>query len=773
MARLTHVPFGISQVVTTLLFGDSRAADPRVRSRVYGAVNRPKETPTTMPKRLPTSRRRGRSRTAKDEQLDQFVVPADSPTLTTNQGLSINNDQDSLKAGDRGPSLLEDFHLREKITHFDHERIPERVVHARGSGAHGVFEAYDSLADLTKASFLGKAGRQTPVFARFSTVAGSRGSTDLARDVRGFAVKFYTDEGNFDLVGNNVPVFFIQDAIKFPDLIHAVKPEPDNEIPQAASAHDTFWDFISVMPESMHMIMWVMSDRAIPRSYRMMEGFGVHTFRLVNAKGTSRFVKFQWKPLLGIHSVAWDEAQKISGKDPDFHRRDLWEAIAEGKFPEWELGLQVVEEKDEFAFGFDLLDPTKLIPEELVPVQRVGKLTLNRNPDNFFAETEQVAFHIGHVVPGIDFTNDPLLQGRLFSYTDTQLIRLGGPNFHEIPINRSLTPATNNQRDGFMRQAIPVGRTSYGPNSIAGNLPAQAPEAAGGYVTYPEPVEGAKVRRRGSSFFDHYSQATMFFASQSPAEQQHLIKALRFELGKCANAAVRERMVQHLAQIDRGLAGSVAAHLGLTVDADAGPPPNGSVPADGDPADYMHRDLAKSSEPSPALSMARHVPAPLIGRKIAVLVADGFDATGVLALTKTLAAEKAAAVLVGPRVGSVLGDDGKAYNPPFSILTTSSVLFDAVLVADGPNAAAWTGEADAVDFVRDAFKHCKAVAATGEAAALLVAADVPGAGVEDDRPADDATIVGPKLNRALAARFVTAIASHRLWAREPSLHLPD
>ena len=392
------------------------------------------------------------------------------------------------------------------------------------------------------------------MFARFSTVAGSRGSTDLARDVRGFAVKFYTDEGNFDLVGNNMPVFFIQDAIKFPDLIHAVKPEPHNEIPQAQSAHDTFWDFISVMPESTHMIMWLMSDRAIPRSYRMMEGFGVHTFRLVDAAGTSRFVKFHWKPLLGVHSVAWDEAQKISGKDPDFHRRDLWEAIENGNFPEYELGLQIVEEKDEFSFGFDLLDPTKLIPEELVPVQRVGKLTLNRNPDNFFAETEQAAFHIGHVVPGIDFTNDPLLQGRLFSYTDTQLIRLGGPNFHEIPINRPIAPTHNNQRDGFMRQEINPGRVSYGPNSLGDNLPAQATAAAGGYVSVPEPVDGPKVRARGASFFDHYSQARMFFQSQSEPEKQHIIKALRFELGKVQTPAVRERMVLHLAQVDGSLA---------------------------------------------------------------------------------------------------------------------------------------------------------------------------------------------------------------------------
>ncbi|RZM07978.1 MAG: catalase, partial [Pedobacter sp.] len=421
---------------------------------------------------------------AKIDDLAQNTTDAAGSYLTNNHGLRVNDDQNSLKAGPRGATLLEDFLLREKITHFDHERIPERIVHARGSAAHGVFKLYDSLSEITKADFLNDVAAETPVFVRFSTVAGSRGSTDLARDVRGFAVKFYTQQGNFDLVGNNMPVFFIQDAIKFPDLIHAVKPEPDNEIPQAASAHDTFWDFISLMPESAHMIMWAMSDRALPRSYRMMEGFGVHTFRLVNAQGKSSFVKFHWKPLLGVHSVAWDEAQNISGKDPDFHRRDLWDAIESGAFPEWELGIQVVPEEDEHKFEFDLLDPTKLIPEELVPVQRVGKMTLNRNPDNFFSETEQVAFHVGHVVPGIDFTNDPLLQGRLFSYTDTQLLRLGGPNFHEIPINRPVVPVTNNQRDGHMRQTINRGKSSYGPNTVGNNEPAQAKADEGGFVSY-------------------------------------------------------------------------------------------------------------------------------------------------------------------------------------------------------------------------------------------------------------------------------------------------
>src|SRR5688572_14393255 len=468
---------------------------PPVRSRGEGPI-KSSEPLIKQPGRMKAN--------AKTSDLADFHENGVGETLTTNQGLRIQDNQDTLKAGERGPSLLEDFHFREKITHFDHERIPERVVHARGSAAHGFFEVYESQAKYTRAAFLQDPAVKTPVFVRFSTVVGSRGSTDLARDVRGFAVKFYTEEGVFDLVGNNIPVFFIQDAIKFPDLVHAVKPEQDHEMPQAASAHDTFWDFISLMPESMHMIMWVMSDRAIPRSYRMMEGFGVHTFRFVNDKGKSRFVKFHWKPLLGVHSVAWDEAQKISGKDPDFHRRDLWEAIESGNFPEWNFGVQIVEEKDEHKFDFDLLDPTKIIPEELVPVKIIGKLTLNRNPDNFFAETEQVAFHPGHVVSGIDFSNDPLLQGRLFSYTDTQLIRLGGPNFHEIPINRPIAPVHSNQRDGFMRQTIDKGRTSYNPNTLGSGCPFQAKAMEGGFVSYAESLQGSKVRARGEKFFDHF-----------------------------------------------------------------------------------------------------------------------------------------------------------------------------------------------------------------------------------------------------------------------------
>ncbi len=581
---------------------------------------------------------RGRSKieNAKVEALGAQVEVGADQLLTTNQGLRVNDDQNSLKAGDRGPSLLEDFMLREKITHFDHERIPERIVHARGAGAHGVFEVYESMAHVTRAAFLQDPKVKTPVFVRFSTVAGSRGSTDLARDVRGFAVKFYTTEGNFDLVGNNMPVFFIQDALKFPDLIHAVKPEPHNEIPQAASAHDTFWDFISLMPESMHMIMWVMSDRAIPRSYRMMEGFGVHTFRFVNARGKSSFVKFHWKPLLGLHSVVWDEAQCISGCDPDFHRRDLWEAIDSGIFPEWEFGVQIVPEKDEHKFDFDLLDPTKIIPEELIPVERIGKLTLNRNPDNFFAETEQVAFHVGHVVSGIDFTNDPLMQGRLFSYTDTQLIRLGGPNFHEIPINRPLAPVHNNQRDGHMRQTINRGKVSYSPNSLGDNDPAQVSAVDGGFVSFAERIDATKVRARSPSFFDHFSQAAMFFYSQSPVEQAHIVNALRFELGKVATAAIRERMVFLLSQVSAELAEGVASGLGIDVPKKGDGPINRSIPADRNPKDFQPMKFTGKPVISPALSMANTVKDSIKSRKVAALVADGFDELALNGMKKAL-----------------------------------------------------------------------------------------------------------------------------------------
>ncbi|UVT17493.1 MAG: catalase [Nitrospira sp.] len=723
---------------------------------------------------------------AKVQNLATVHENSEDKLLTTNQGLRINDDQNSLKAGERGPSLLEDFHLREKITHFDHERIPERIVHARGTGAHGVFQVYKSMAAYTKAPFLQDPSLRTPVFVRFSTVAGSRGSTDLARDARGFAVKFYTEEGNFDLVGNNIPVFFIQDAMKFPDLVHAVKPEPHHEMPQAASAHDTFWDFISLMPESMHMILWVMSDRAIPRSYRMMEGFGVHTFRFVNEKGTSRFVKFHWKPLLGVHSVVWDEAQKISGLDPDFHRRDLWEAIENGAFPEWELGVQLIEEKDEHAFDFDLLDPTKIIPEELVPVQRVGKLTLNRNPDNFFAETEQVAFHPGHLVSGIDFSDDPLLQGRLFSYTDTQLLRLGGPNFHEIPINRPVAPVHNNQRDGHMRQTINQGRVSYHPNSLGGGCPMQAKADMGGFVSYGERMGGVKVRARSKKFFDHFSQATLFWNSQSHPEKNHIVQALRFELGKVEVPAIRERMVFLLAQVDKTLASLVAQGLGIAVPAKVDGPMNLSVPADGLVDEFQPKRRISSLDRSPALSMATTVKEGIATRKIAILATDGVDEMAITGMKKALTDAGAKAKVVSPRLGIVKGVKGGQVAVDFSFLTAGSVLFDALYLPGGEQSVeALKGDAKALLFIKETYLHCKVIAATDAGMDLLATAQLGpdkttkshAEGIRQDGQrllAGDEGIVtgrGTQIGQ-VSGNFIKAVAQHRHWDREAKGQMP-
>jgi catalase len=702
----------------------------------------------------------------KRADLQQEAEDSGGEFLTTNQGVRINDNQNSLKAGDRGPTLLEDFILREKITHFDHERIPERVVHARGSAAHGQFQVYESMAEFTKADFLQDPTVKTAVFVRFSTVAGSRGSTDLARDVRGFAVKFYTREGNFDIVGNNIPVFFIQDAMKFPDLVHAVKPEPHNEIPQAASAHDTFWDFISLMPESMHMIMWVMSDRAIPRSLRMMEGFGVHTFRFISERGKARFVKFHWKPLLGVHSVLWDEAQKISGKDPDFHRRDLWEAIENGDFPEWELGVQIVEERDEHKFPFDLLDPTKIIPEELVPVRRIGKLTLNRNPDNFFAETEQVAFHVANIVPGIDFTNDPLMQGRLFSYLDTQLIRLGGPNFHEIPINRPIAPLHNNQRDGYMRQTVNRGQTSYEPNSLRGGCPFQAGMDVSGFASYTERIDAEKIRQRNPKFHDHFGQATLFYNSQSEVEKAHIIRALRFELGKVETPPIRERMLGLLSQVDRGLAESVAEGLGIKVPRKLDKPLNMSVPADVDPKKVQSKRVDQGIDESAALRQIGNPNFPeetIKTRKVAVLLADGFDDDAVAEMSKALLTAGAAAKLIAPRLGVVTGANGTERKVDFSFLTAASVLFDAVYVPGGEaSATALTKEQDALEFVQEAFKHCKTIAAFREGVGFLnsalaekAAARDPGLIVDRDQAIDKT-----------ANQFIKAIGKHKHWGRE-------
>ncbi len=725
------------------------------------------------------SKRKTQVETQKVKNLEIFRERPEGEKLTSSTGLRINDDQNSLKAGERGPSLLEDFHLREKITHFDHERIPERVVHARGSAAHGFFQVYKSLAPYTKAKFLQDPNVKTPVFVRFSTVGGSRGSTDLARDPRGFAVKFYTEEGNYDLVGNNIPVFFIQDAIKFPDLVHAVKPEPHHEIPQASTAHDTFWDFISLSPESMHMVMWIMSDRAIPRSYRMMEGFGVHTFRLINEAGKARFVKFHWKPLLGVHSVVWDEALKISGKDPDFHRRDLWEAIENGDFPEYELGLQIVEEKDEHKFGFDLLDPTKLIPEELVPVQRVGKMTLNRNPDNFFAETEQVAFHPGHVVSGIDFSNDPLLQGRLFSYLDTQLTRLGGPNFNEIPINRPIAPVHNDQRDGLMRQTINTGRATYQPNSLSGGCPFQAKAAEGGFVSYNERIDGSKVRARSASFFDHFSQATMFWNSQSAPEKMHIIHALRFELAKVETVAIRERILFFLSQVDKTLATQVATGLGMVVPSKLDRPMNQMVPADIDPADYQPKRGKSPVENSAALSMLTTFTGGIKTRKVAILAADGFDDAGVAAVTAALEAGGAMARLVAPHLGNLKSIQGKEMKIDFTVLTASSVLFDALYIPGGQKSfEGLKSNVNAIEFVHDAYRHCKTIAATGVGVELLrlatldMDAPIPATAQTKQKNPEGIIVGDDKQVKNVASQFVEAMAAGRHWSREVKNNVP-
>ncbi len=703
--------------------------------------------------------------TAKTSQLKQHTEDSDGEFLTTNHGLRINDNQNTLKAGERGPSLLEDFIMREKITHFDHERIPERIVHARGSAAHGFFELYENMSKYTRAGIFTDTSVKTPVFVRFSTVAGSRGSSDLARDVRGFSVKFYTKQGNYDLVGNNMPVFFIQDAMKFPDLVHAVKPEQNNEIPQASSAHDTFWDFISLMPESAHMIMWLMSDRALPRSYRMMEGFGVHSFRFINEKGKAHFVKFHWKPVLGVHAVAFDEAQNISGKDPDFHRRDLWDAIETGNFPEYELGVQLIDEKDEFKYGFDLLDPTKLIPEEIVPVKIIGKLTLNRNPDNFFAETEQVAFHPGHLVPGIDFSNDPLLQGRLFSYTDTQLSRLGSPNFHEIPINRPIVDVHNNQRDGHMRQQINKGETNYEPNSIGGGCPFQAMMKNFGFTSFLERIDAKKIRGRSKSFFDHFSQATMFYNSQSEPEKTHIVNAFRFELGKVQRVEIRERMLGILTQIDKDLANKVAAGLGLVAKPPVAPM-NHSFGADENPKNHQPiKGVKPPVERSEALSMENTAKNTIVSRKIAILAADGVDDASLNNMLKLLDAKGAMVKIVAPRLGFLKTAGGAAVKIDESFMTAASVMFDAVFVPGGKKSVdALVTEAAAHHFVNEAYKHCKAIGAGGEGIELLQVSYI------DLEKEDEGVVL--ESNGSFGKQFVNAIAQHRFWEREEARKVP-
>ncbi|WP_243690083.1 catalase HPII, partial [Cronobacter sakazakii] len=681
--------------------------------------------------------------------LETFRKGGENEALTTNQGVRIANDQNSLRAGTRGPTLLEDFILREKITHFDHERIPERIVHARGSAAHGYFQPYKSLSDITKAAFLSDPEKITPVFVRFSTVQGGAGSADTVRDIRGFATKFYTEEGIFDLVGNNTPVFFIQDAHKFPDFVHAVKPEPHWAIPQGQSAHDTFWDYVSLQPETLHNVMWAMSDRGIPRSYRTMEGFGIHTFRFINAEGKGTFVRFHWKPVAGKASLIWDESQKLTGRDPDFHRRDLWEAIEAGDYPEYELGVQLIPEEDEFKFDFDLLDATKLIPEELVPVQLVGKMVLNRNPDNFFAENEQAAFHPGHIVPGLDFSNDPLLQGRLFSYTDTQISRLGGPNFHEIPINRPTCPYHNFQRDGMHRMDIDTNPANYEPNSINDNWPRETPPApkAGGFESHQERIEGHKIRERSPSFGEYYSQPRLFWQSQTPVEQRHIIDAFSFELSKVVRSYIRERVVDHLCHIDISLAHPVANNLGITLT-----------------DEQMHVAPPKDVnglKKDPSLSLYAVPGGSVKGRVVAVLLNDHVKSADLLAMLQALKSHGVHAKLLYSRMGSVTADDGSQLEIAGTFAGSPSVTVDAVLVPGGA-ASALTDNGDAVYYLLEAYKHLKAIGLMGDARGLKRHLAVPDTGEEGIVEADDAS-------GSFMDDFIHQLACHRVWARTPKV----
>jgi catalase len=727
-----------------------------------------KESSTTQDKSLPKPPA-GNS-TGKEKDL-ATVTTNDKDPMTTNQGQPISTDQNSLRAGQRGPTLMEDQVLREKIQHFDHERIPERVVHARGAGAHGFFQVYDdSLSKYTTANVLTNPELKTPVFVRFSTVAGSRGSADTARDVRGFAVKMYTQEGNWDLVGNNIPVFFIQDAIKFPDLIHSVKPEPNNEIPQASSAHDTFYDFISLTPESMHMLMWIMSDRAIPRSFSMMEGFGVHSYRLINAKGQSHFVKFHWKPVLGVHSLVWDEAVKLAGQDPDFHRRDMFDSLERGNFFEWELGLQIVPEEDEMSFDFDILDATKIIPEDLIRVQRVGKMVLNRNPDNYFAETEQVAFMTSNVVPGIDFSNDPLLQGRNFSYNDTQLSRLGSPNFHEIPINRPVCPFSNNQRNAHMRVTINKGRVSYAPSSLDGHSMEEVGPKPG-FVSYPQEVSGQKNRERSASFGDHYGQATLFWNSQTPVEKQHIVKALQFELSKVETRKVRQRMLEHLEKINNVLAAQVARGIGEKTAATAPTSYSNTSQGTSDTPSELEL-LAKATTSTTAsggllktkgLSMEKDQPNLAKGRKVAILVAAGVAIEEIGKMQSALKTENVLSEIVGPHVGEIKGEGGVT-EATKTFANTSSVLFDAVYIPGGENNSKRLKEIpDALRFIDEAYKHGKAIAASGRGVELVKETKT-GELVADNDATKQGVLFADHAD-GLVSDFVEAIAHHRFHNR--------
>ncbi|WP_203332031.1 catalase [Planococcus beigongshangi] len=669
---------------------------------------------------------------SKNEQLENFRTDDSGKALTTNQGLKVSDDEHSLKAGVRGPTLMEDFHFREKMTHFDHERIPERVVHARGYSAHGVFETYESMAHLTKAKFLSEKGKKTPVFVRFSTVQGSKGSPETVRDGRGFATKFYTEEGNYDLVANNMPVFFIQDAIKFPDLVHSLKPEPHNEMPQASGAHDTFWDFIANNQESAHMVMWLMSDRAVPRSFRMMDGFGVHAFRFINEEGKAHFVKFNWKPTLGVHSLVWDEAQKIAGKDPDFNRKDLYEAIENGDYPEYELGVQIIAEEDEHKFDFDVLDATKIWPQEEVPMQMIGKMTLNRNVDNVFAENEQVAFHPGHVVPGIDFSNDPLLQGRLFSYTDTQLIRLGGPNFHELPINRPVCPFHNNQRDGYNRMTINKGQVAYHKNSLANNTPGPVSEAEGGYGHYQEKVEGRKVRARSESFDDHFSQAALFWNSMSEPEKKHIIEAFSFELGKCKELTIRKQTVDMFSNVDLKMSQEIAKNIGVE------PPKSGaSLPG----------------KTSPALSQENTIKTALT-RKVGILLAPDFNGKDLEKVLDDFKEKGVQFEIISEMQGLLVGSDGITKKVDHTFSTSDPVLYDAIYAVGGPVITKKFAK-EGARYIAEAFDHYKPVGATHEGKKWLQNSEMkeqPGVIAGDDP-------------EQFTDEFLEAIREHRHWKR--------
>lgn len=734
---------------TQVPFTDGKAASPHYEDLIPAELIKisPKPTPPGTEPMAAGIVKTPRNSSAKSEQMDAYRANPEAMGLTTMQGVKIAHNQNTLKAGERGPSLLEDFHFNEKLAHFDRERIPERVVHARGSGAHGYFQVYKSLEEYTKAAFLQDTAAKTPVFVRFSTVQGFRGSPDTVRDIRGFATKLYTTEGNFDIVGNNTPVFFIQDAIKFPDFVHAVKPEPHNEVPQGQSAHDTFWDYVSLQPETLHNVMWAMSDRGIPRSLRMMEGFGIHTYRMVNAKGKSCFVRFHWKPTYGKASLIWDESQLITGRDPDFHRKDLWQAIEAGDYPEFELGLQIIAEEDEHSFDFDILDATKLIPEALVPVQIVGKMTLNRNPDNFFAETEQVAFCPANIVPGIEFSNDPLLQGRVFSYVDTQRHRLGTPNFNEIPINKPVCPMRNHQRDGFFKLQIDPG-ANYEPNSISGNWPREVPPAArsGGFDSYAQKVEGRKVRERSPSFSDYYSQPRLFWISQTGPEQQHIINAFSFELGKVVREYIRERVLDHLTRIDTELAKGVAGNLGLELS-----------------GEQLSRQLPKAvnglSNGDPALSLYKINSGILKSRRVNVLVADGVSGISLETVRKALSKEGMYPQILAPHMGMIKTDNGKEVKVDDTLGGCPSALADALIVPDGESVKVLMNNGDAKYQLCQAYKHLKVIGLAGKASELLQCA-----GLKEDKE-DKGLLMGE--GEALMKAFIEAMKQHRCWDREP------